>query len=65
MLRIANADDPAAELLRCAPDEGAPGSGAAGPLLAHESRDGAAARDARATGPHLADELADKLFDPG
>ena len=62
--KIANAADPAKELLRHVPAEGATSaSGVAGSLLAHESRM-ARLREFLAAGPQLADELADKLFDP-
>ncbi|MGH3293431.1 MAG: helicase-related protein, partial [Trebonia sp.] len=63
-IKIANADDPAKELLRRAPAEGAVNAaGAAGTLLAHESRM-ARLRELLATGPQMAGELAVKLFDP-
>jgi ATP-dependent helicase YprA (DUF1998 family) len=63
-LKIATAGDPAKELLRRAPIEGATNAnGVAGSILAHESRM-ARLRELLAAGPQLTDELADKLFDP-
>lgn len=62
--RIATAGNPEKELLRFAPAQGAvDAGGAAGSLLAHESRM-ARLRELLAAGPQLAGELADKLFDP-
>ena len=63
-IRIANAADPESELLRRAPIEGVlNATGIAGSILAHESRM-ARLRELLASGPQLASELADKLFDP-
>jgi ATP-dependent helicase YprA (DUF1998 family) len=63
-VKIANAGDPAKELLRRAPVQGAVGAaGAAGSLLEKESRM-ARLRELLASGPQMASELADKLFDP-
>ena len=63
-LKIAVADDPAKELIRRAPLEGTiTGDGVAGAILAQESRMGRL-RELLAAGPQMADDLADKLFDP-
>ena len=63
-VRIANADDPAKELLRRAPVEGATNAeGVAGAILACEFRM-ARLRELLAAGPQMANDLADKLFDP-
>ncbi len=63
-LRIASAESPEAELLRLAATESPPGrDGAAGRVLALESRM-ARLRELLAAGPHMAEELAAKLFDP-
>ena len=62
--RVANAADPEKELLSRVPAVGATtATGAAGSLLAHESRM-ARLRELLASGPHMAGELADQLFDP-
>ena len=62
-LKVAYAAAPENELLRRAPAEGATSArGAAGSLLAHESRM-ARLRELLAAGPQMAGELADKLFD--
>jgi ATP-dependent helicase YprA (DUF1998 family) len=62
--QIARASDPAKELLRRAAASGAvTAPGAAGTLLAHESRM-ARLRELLAGGPRMAGELADILFDP-
>jgi ATP-dependent helicase YprA (DUF1998 family) len=62
--KVANAADPEKELLRRAPAEGViRATGAVGSLLAHESRM-ARLRELLASGPQMASELADKLFDP-
>jgi len=62
-IKIANADDPAKELLRRAPVQGTTNAGGvAGTLLAHESRI-ARLREMLAAGPQMAGELADSLFD--
>ena len=63
-VRIADATDPATELLRVAPDEDfITREGAAGAALAHESRM-VRLRELLAAGPQLAGELASKLFEP-
>ena len=63
-VKIANAADPAKELIRHAPVEGTiTGDGIAGAILAQESRM-ARLRELLAAGPQMTDELADKLFDP-
>jgi hypothetical protein len=63
-LKIAAAGDPAKELLRRAPIEGATNAnGVVGSILALEFRM-AQLRELLAAGPQLTDELADKLFDP-
>ena len=62
-LKVANAGDPEEELLRRVPAEGAiMAPGAAGSLLAYEFRM-ARLRELLASGPQMAGELADKLFD--
>jgi len=62
--KVANADNPEKELLSRVPAVGAIGAtGAAGSLLAHEFRM-ARLRELLASGPHMAGELADQLFDP-
>jgi ATP-dependent helicase YprA (DUF1998 family) len=62
-IRIANADDPAKELLRRAPVEGAVNAGGvAGTILAHEFRM-ARLRELLAAGPQMAEDLVDEIFD--
>ena len=62
-MRIANAQDPAKELLRCAPVEGTVNAGGvAGTILAHEFRM-ARLRELLAAGPQMAEDLVDELFD--
>jgi hypothetical protein len=63
-LKIAHATDPEKELLRRVPVDGAISApSVAGSLLAQESRM-ARLRELLASGPQMAGELADKLFDP-
>ena len=63
-LQIAAADDPAKALISRAPmDRTATGDGVAGAILAQEARM-ARLRELLAAGPHMADELVGKLFDP-
>lgn len=63
-IKIANAEDPAKELLRRAPIEGNPGGeGLAGAVLAKEANM-ARLRELLAAEPQLSGTLADKLFGP-
>ena len=63
-VEIANSADPAQELIRRGSAEGATKPPrAAGDILAHELRM-SRLRELLADGPHMADELADMLFDP-